>query len=100
MLGRMTGPKRAPDRDLLLAQHRFPGEYIIKAFGPGTEAFTAAIRSCATDVVGQERARISERMSARGSRMCVSVTLHANTVDEVIGVYDRIHEVPDLMMIL
>ena len=100
MLSRMVGSKRAPDRDLLLSQHQFPGEYIIKAFGPGTQAFTAAIRACANDVVGEDRAGIRERMSSRGRRMCVSVTLQAQSVDEVIGVYDRMHDVADLMMIL
>ena len=32
--------------------------------------------------------------------MCVTVTLHAQNVDEVIAVYDRIHQVPELMLIL
>jgi putative lipoic acid-binding regulatory protein len=92
--------RRAPHRDLLLEGHEFPGEYIVKAFGPGSEAFAASIRLCATAVVGEERAVVSERMSSKGSRMCVTVTLHAHTVDEVIAVYDRIHAVPDLKLIL
>ena len=39
MLRVMAGSKRAPDRELLLAQHTFPGEYVIKAFGPNEPVF-------------------------------------------------------------
>lgn len=99
MLVTMTGSKRAPDRELLLAQHEFPGEYVVKAFGPGTRAFAQAIEACATAVVG-DRAEVHERMSRHGARMCVTLTLNVQTVDEVIGVYQRIHEVDELMLIL
>jgi putative lipoic acid-binding regulatory protein len=85
---------------LLLANHQFPGEYIVKAFGPHTEQFRLEIRACATAVVGEGRATLHERLSRRGSRMCITVTLHAQTVDEVIGVYERIHQVEDLLLIL
>lgn len=100
MVEGMEPPSRAPNRELLLEAHDFPGEYIVKAFGPASDEFAASIRSCATAVVGQERAQVSERMSSKGSRMCVTVTLEAQTVDEVIAVYDRIHQVPGLKLIL
>ena len=32
--------------------------------------------------------------------MCVTLTLRAETVDEVLLVYDRVHGVPELMLIL
>jgi putative lipoic acid-binding regulatory protein len=90
----------APRRELLLANHRFPGEYIVKAFGPAVDRFVDQIRNCAIDVVGEARATFDERLSRRGSRICLTVTLHAESVDEVIGVYDRMHQVEDLMLIL
>jgi putative lipoic acid-binding regulatory protein len=93
-------PRTAPARELLLANHQFPGEYIVKAFGPHTEQFRSEIRACATAVVGETRATVDERLSRRGSRMCITVTLHAQTVDEVIGVYERMYEVEGLMLIL
>lgn len=93
-------PPSAPARELLLANHQFPGEYIVKAFGPHNEQFRADICACATAVVGDARAAVHERLSRRGSRMCITVTLHAQTVDEVIGVYDRMHQVEGLMLIL
>jgi putative lipoic acid-binding regulatory protein len=96
----VTARRRAPDRDLLLEGHQFPGEYIVKAFGPGSEVFAAAIRACATAVVGADRAAVSERKSRKGARMCVTLTLRVQTVDEVIAVYERIHDVPGLALIL
>jgi putative lipoic acid-binding regulatory protein len=100
MLLHMEGPKRAPDRELLLSAHTFPGEYVVKAFGPGTAAFREAVHECARDVVGEERVVVRERISSGGRRMCVTLTLHVLDVDEVLLVYDRVHDVPQLMMIL
>jgi putative lipoic acid-binding regulatory protein len=100
MLHPMQGPKRAPDRDLLLSAHTFPGEYVVKAFGPGTADFRDAVHGCARDVVGEERVEVRERISRGGRRMCVTLTLRARTVDEVLLVYDRVHDIPQLMLIL
>ncbi len=92
--------KTAPSRELLLANHAFPGEYIVKAFGPCTEAFREAIRSAAADVVGEERATVTERASRHGAKVCVTLRLNAQSVDEVIDVYERIHRVEGLALIL
>ncbi|MBL4687804.1 MAG: DUF493 family protein [Nannocystaceae bacterium] len=91
---------KAPSRELLLANHVFPGEYIVKAFGPGTDDFRGAIRSAAVVVVGEERASFTERASRHGAKVCITLTLNAETVDEVIDVYERIHTVGTLALIL
>lgn len=98
----MRGQTRAtaPSRELLLANHRFPGPYVIKAFGPASEAFAEGVVAAAVLVVGETRATVAQRTSSRGGKVCVTVTVNAFTVDEVIDVYDRIHRVPDLMMLL
>ncbi len=98
----MPGQTRAtaPSRELLLANHRFPGPYVIKAFGPASDGFREGIASAAAIVVGEARAAVQHRTSSRGGRICVTVTVNAFTVDEVIDVYARIHDVPELMMIL
>ena len=49
---------------------------------------------------GEERGEARERISSGGRRMCVTLTLRAETVDEVLLVYDRVHGVPELMLIL
>jgi putative lipoic acid-binding regulatory protein len=98
----MPGQPRAtaPSRELLLANHRFPGPYIIKAFGPASDRFREGIAVAAMEVVGEARAAVAHRTSSRGGKVCVTLTVNAFTVDEVIAVYDRVHQVPDLMLIL
>lgn len=98
----MPGQTRAtaPSRELLLANHRFPGPYVIKAFGPASDGFREGVVAAAVVVVGEARAGVAQRTSSRGSRVCVTITVNAFTVDEVIEVYDRIHRVPNLMLIL
>jgi putative lipoic acid-binding regulatory protein len=76
--------RRAPARELLEAAHTFPGEYLIKAFGPATVPLLV----------------LSERLSSKGNSICITLTLTAETVDEVILAYDRLHDVPGLRMIL
>lgn len=97
--GAMKGSKRAPDRDLLLARHSFPGEYVVKAFGPGRSEFAAAVESVAVGVMGT-RFVARTRMSRHGNKSCVTLELHAETVDEVIDVYERLYAIETLLMIL
>ena len=97
----MNGPKQtAPSRELLLANHVFPGEYIVKAFGPSNDAFREAIVSAAVSVVGEARADLSIRASRHGAKLCITLRLNALSVDEVIDVYEEIHRVDGLAMIL
>jgi putative lipoic acid-binding regulatory protein len=90
---------KAPARELLEASHQFPGEYVIKAFGPAHEQFRAGIGDAAAAAVGA-RVELSERLSSKGNSICITLTLAALTVDEVIFAYERIHAVPGLRMIL
>jgi putative lipoic acid-binding regulatory protein len=90
---------RAPNRALLEASHEFPGEYLIKAFGPATEQFRVAIHDAGRDAVGA-RLEISERVSSKGNSICITLALRAETVDEVIFAYERLHAVHGLKMIL
>lgn len=99
MLPGVKGSKRAPSRELLLANHSFPGPYVVKAFGPGADSFREEVEACAHAVVGV-RVEVTQRASKGGNRMCVTLTLDAKNVDEVIDVYDRVHEVDGLKLIL
>lgn len=88
--------RRAPDRELILARHEFPGQYVIKAFGPGHDEFRTQVAAAAASV-DHER---SERATRSGHRICITLTLTAMSVDEVISVYERLYEVRDLQLIL
>jgi putative lipoic acid-binding regulatory protein len=90
---------KAPARELLEAAHSFPGEYIIKAFGPAQAEFRTGVTAAAHAAVGA-RVEVSERLSSKGNSICVTLTLAALTVDEVIFAYERLHAVPGLRLIL
>ena len=90
---------KAPRRELLEANHQFPGEYIIKAFGPAHEQFRVDIGEAVAAAVGA-RVEVSERLSSKGNSICITLVLAAETVDEVIYAYERIHAVPGLRLIL
>lgn len=90
----------APSRELLLANHTFPGDYTIKAFGPKSAEFETAVVEAATILLGAARVRSAVRASSQGRRICVTLELSLETVDEVIRVYERIYEIPKLMLIL
>lgn len=89
----------APARELIEANHEFPGEYPIKAFGPASETFRVAVHTATRQAVGA-RFVVSERLSSKGNSVCITLILAAETVDEVICAYERLHDVPGLRMIL
>jgi putative lipoic acid-binding regulatory protein len=99
-MGQSTSPgRRAPAKELLEANHSFPGSYLIKAFGPATDAFRSGIDGAARRAVGA-RFEASERLGSKGKSICITLTLAAEHVDEVVSAYERLHEVPGLKMIL
>lgn len=100
MLTTMSDRKAAPDRDLLLQNHAFPGQYIIKAFGPAESTFETDAKRCATSVAGEDRVAAHTKFSSGGRRSCVTLTLQAQTVDEVISIYERLHDLDSLLLIL
>lgn len=91
--------RRAPAREAILAAHRFPGEYTIKAFGPAVDSFRAAAVGHAHTVVGSARVAVSERVTRSGDRVCVTLTLQAERVEEVEEVYGRLYSLPDVLLI-
>ena len=97
--GRSEPTRSAPDRELLEANHQFPGEYIIKAFGPADDRFRESVLASASAVVDQ-RVSSSERVSRGGKSLCITLTLQVETVDEIVSVYERLHTLQDLKLIL
>ena len=93
--------RRAPDRDLLLSSHAFPGGYVIKCFGRQTDTFRQAIHLAIATVELPRAPQVSERLSENGNHLCMTLDLHVDTVDQVIAVYEEIYARADeLKMIL
>ena len=93
-------PRRAPSREAILAVHQFPGEFVIKAFGPGTAGFHDAVVAAAHAEIAAERVQVQVRSTASGARRCVTLTLMAETIELVEGVYSRLYLVEHLFLIL
>ncbi|MHC4390301.1 MAG: DUF493 family protein [Planctomycetota bacterium] len=89
---------KLPSRELLLDHHEFPGPFVIKAFGPGLDSFREAIRGATARAVG-ERFTVTERSTQSGGAVCLTLTLHAETVDEVLLGYTELTAVPGLKLI-
>jgi putative lipoic acid-binding regulatory protein len=90
---------RGPARELLVANHEFPGWYMIKAFGPGVDVFRAEVGAAVASVLGEERHRMSERSTRSGRKVCITVEVRAETVDEVLEIYDRLYALARLELI-
>ena len=92
---------RAPDRDLLERAHDFPCTYRIKAFGPSGAPFCDALLEAAAEVLGADRVSVArERATRSGDRVCITLALEVQSVDDIVGVYDRLHDVRGLSLIL
>lgn len=91
--------RRAPAREAILAAHSFPGEYTIKAFGPADGAFRGAVVDLAHDVVGAARVVVSERGTRSGDRVCLTIDLQAERVEDVEEVYARLYSLPTVLLI-
>ncbi len=92
--------RNAPRRELIEANHSFPGPYLIKAFGPGEGDFAARVRALAGEAVPSERLEFSHRPSRSGRRVCVTVGLDAQDVEEVIALYEALAALEDLALLL
>ena len=92
--------RKAPSRESLLAVHQFPGEYVIKAFGPGHGEFQVAVMAAAHAELHPDRVVVQTRVTNSGGRQCVTLTLHALTVEEVEALYERLHLLDTLQLIL
>ena len=90
----------APSREAILGTHSFPGEFMIKAFGPNSQEFRQEIAACAHRVVTSERVQISERSTKSGHKICITLTLEVHQVEEIEILYAQIHQVTHLQMIL
>lgn len=90
----------AVSRELLLANHRFPGEYIYKVFGPGTDAFRSDVHAVAAATVGREHVRSTERATRSASRICITLAADVQTVDDVLALYEAFAEVDGVLMLL
>jgi len=80
---------------------RFPCDWPVKAFGPGTEAFELEVVSIVRRHVGDIRENAVTTRPSRGGRyVAVTVTIRAQSRDQLEAIYAELRAHPDVVMVL
>ena len=92
---------RSPSIESIEGSHTFPGPFRFKLFGPMDQSFVDGIRAHVEPLLGDEsNYGIELRSSSKGNHCCVTLTMVAQSAVEVREVYDRLHDTPQLKMLL
>jgi putative lipoic acid-binding regulatory protein len=76
--------KELPSIEALEAAHDFPCRYVVKAFGPNTEAFADEAHEVAGQVIGANAdIKRSVRPSRAGRHACVTLDVYAHSAEQV-----------------
>jgi len=86
---------------LLNDTHRFPGPYRVKVIGENSPAFVKRVAETAVAALhGRSCDEITERPSAKGTHLGVTLTFQINSAEEVLAVYEALRNVEGLRMVL
>lgn len=85
-------------RELLVAQERFPLNYLHKLIGRNSEAFEESLAAWQKRHPGAECQ--SNRLSGNGGHRAVTLVLKVNDVDELIEMLKETDQLADLVMVL
>jgi hypothetical protein len=85
-------------RELLLAQERFPLQYLHKFIGKNTPSFDQGV----ADWQAQHPLAVcqSNRLSRNGGHRAMTYVFTAGTVDELISMLEATDRITDLLMVL
>jgi uncharacterized protein len=92
----------SPDlRDLLDSTHTFPGPFVFKAVGFADENFVVTVVSVVRATLGHDfDPPFETRQTPTGRHVSVTITPWVESSDDVLRVYARIREIPDLVFLL
>jgi putative lipoic acid-binding regulatory protein len=90
-----------PPVELLESTHDFPGEYMLKAFGPHEQTFVDAV----TEAVSPFHSRagspaVSARASSKGTYICVTAAVWLDDAGHVEPLYAAVRQVDGLKRML
>lgn len=99
----MTSRKDAPMdytrlKLLLEKQETFPLEFVFKFIGRNTAAFQEGVRALQAEYSALELQ--ARRESQGGGHLAMTFLLKANESNEILCVYSRIAEIPDVLVVL
>lgn len=92
---------RSPSIESIEGSHNFPGPFRFKLFGPMDQTFVDGIRAHVAPHLGDEtNYGFDLRPSSKGAHCCVTLTMVANSAEEVQKMYDLLHDTPQLRMLI
>jgi len=97
-----NGPgKNVPSIELLKATHVFPGTYTMKAIGLREGAFVARVVAAAREELYIDAdPPYTCRESAQQAHIAITLELPVQTAEQVRDVYERLLEIPGLLLLL
>lgn len=88
-------------RELLEANHPFPGRFVFKAVGRAEGDFVSSVVAAVRETLNQDfDAPYETRQTPAGRHVAVTVTPWVDSADDVLLVFARIQQLPDLIMLL
>ena len=86
--------------ELLEATHQFPGPYLFKAIGRVDDGFAARVVAAVREEMDEASdPPFSFRHSSGGAHVSVTMEPQMQTAAQVLAVYQRLRDVPGLVML-
>lgn len=90
-----------PPLDLLKKEHEFPGNYPFKAVGEVEQHFESrVVEAVRTELALTTDPTYRTRLSASGIHCAVTIDLPVQRAEQVISVYQKVSNLPGLVLLL
>ena len=90
-----------PSEELLNSTHRFPGKFVFKAIGHGDGGFADSVVAAVRESLSLDFDPPHElRQTPKGRHVSVTVEPWVEDAGQALDVYQRIRDLPGLVMLL
>ena len=90
-----------PSEELLISTHQFPGKFVFKAIGHSGRDFAASVIAAVRDSLSLDFDPPHElRQTPQGRHVSVTVEPWVENAKQALDVYQRIRDLPGLVMLL
>ena len=94
-------PEHRPSAELLEATHTFPGVYQMKVIGLVDDDFERRVRDAVSALLpGPDAVAVSTRVTPGGRHVALTLHLNVETAEQVRDLYERLHLLPGLSLLL
>ena len=90
-----------PSLELLESTHTFPCRFTFKAIGSDVENFTGRVIASVRDHLADDaEPSFSIRKTTSGRHLCVTIEPNVDSAQTVLSIYQSLHELEGLVMLL